>query len=183
MGTTIPPCWQAFLNSRTIRSRSAGVASIETRSLSCRLTSQAPISPRRDAISVGRMVRRTASPKGSRPRLPKVPNPKENLCSGLGWYFVLLMDSLFAFAVTLSGLRWIQSRRRRRHLPYQTVFCLLMQILNLVEFLFRFRRLSEGLVQAPELVMSVGQCGIESHSTKKSGLGFFVVFLLHVDRA
>src|ERR1019366_7960983 len=74
-----------FFELATIRSRSAGVASIGTRSLSCRLTPQAPISPRTDAISVGGMVRRTGSPKGSRPRLPKVHNPKENLCSGLGW--------------------------------------------------------------------------------------------------
>src|SRR5580658_7468233 len=90
MGTTMLLSWQAFLNSRTMRSRSAGVASIGTRSLSCRFTPQAPISPSTFTISLGGKVGRTASPKGSRPRLPSVHNPKENLCSGFGWYGPLL---------------------------------------------------------------------------------------------
>src|SRR5271165_1691239 len=86
MGTHMPCSLQAALNSRTMRSRSAGVASMGTRSLSCRLTPQAPSSPRMATISFGGMVGRTASPKGSRPRLPRVQRPKENLCSGRGLY-------------------------------------------------------------------------------------------------
>src|SRR5271169_4089556 len=114
-----------------MRSRSAAEASIGTRSLSCRLTPQAPISPRTEAISVGGMVRRTASPNGSRPRLPSVHNPNENLCSGLGSYRspALFIDFPFAFTVTLSDLRWIQGRGGRGRLPHQTVLCLLVQFL------------------------------------------------------
>src|SRR5260370_39352670 len=91
MGTTMPLSLQAFLNSRTIASRSASFASIGTRSLSCKLTPQAPISPRMAAISVGGSVGRTTSPKGSRPRLPSVHSPKENLSAGFGWYALLAL--------------------------------------------------------------------------------------------
>src|ERR1017187_4953983 len=133
-----------------MRSRSAGVASIGTRSLSCRFTPQAPISPSTDAISLGGMVRRTASPNGARPRLPSVHNPKENFCSGLGWLvpFDLLMDSSFVFAVTLSSLRWIQRRRRRRNLADQAVLRIFVQLLYFVQFLFRVCRFAFGLIQA-----------------------------------
>ena len=41
------------MNSRTIRSRSAGVASRGTRSLSCRLTPYAPSSPSFSTMSLG----------------------------------------------------------------------------------------------------------------------------------
>src|SRR5689334_20743585 len=72
------------LNSRTIRSRSAGVASIGTRSLSWRLTPHAPTSASIRTASHGDSTGRTTSPKGSRPRLHTVHRPKENLCSGRG---------------------------------------------------------------------------------------------------
>src|SRR5882672_8440409 len=67
-----------------MRSRSAGVASIGTRSLSWRFTPMAPDSANSFTASTGESVGRTASPKGSRPRLPTVQRPKVNLCSGLG---------------------------------------------------------------------------------------------------
>src|SRR5579863_7082030 len=95
MGTTTPLCLQAFLNLQTILSRSAAVASIGTRSLSWRFTPQAPISPSTLTISVGGNGGRTKSPKGSRPRFPSVHSPKENLCSGLGWYEPLLFVMTF----------------------------------------------------------------------------------------
>src|SRR5579871_2090615 len=99
MGTTTPLSLQAARKSRTILSRSLGVASMGTRSLSWRFTPHAPISPSTATISLGGNVGRTASPKGSRPRLPSVHRPKENLCSGLGSYvpFFLLIASFLDF--------------------------------------------------------------------------------------
>src|SRR4029453_16270574 len=67
-----------------MRSRSCGLASMGTRSLSCRLTPQAPTSPSMATASTGDSVGRTASPHGSRPRVLTVQRPKENLCSGGG---------------------------------------------------------------------------------------------------
>src|SRR3954468_1824289 len=85
------PCWpHAALNSRTMRSRSAAEASIGTRSLSCRLTPQAPSSASMRTASTGGSGTRTASPKGSRPRLPTVQRPKENLSSLRGVYSVVI---------------------------------------------------------------------------------------------
>src|ERR1700687_4577354 len=104
MGTTIPFSLQAFLNSVTIRSRSAQVVSIGTRSLSCRLTPQAPTSASMATMSTGEMTCRTKSPNGSRPRFPTVHNPKENLCSGFGWYRPLVVMELPPQRV-LSGTR------------------------------------------------------------------------------
>src|SRR6516165_3199093 len=86
MGTVMPCCLHAALNSRTIRSRSAGVASMGTRSLSWRFTPHAPTSASMATMSLGGTVGRTASPNGSRPRLPTVHKPNENLCSGRGSY-------------------------------------------------------------------------------------------------
>src|SRR4030095_3316354 len=80
----MPVCSHTFLNSRTMRSRSEGVASIGTRSLSCRLTPHAPASASNATASSGGTASRTASPNGSRPRLPTVQRPNENLCSGRG---------------------------------------------------------------------------------------------------
>ncbi len=69
-----------------MRSRSAGVASIGTRSLSWRFTPHAPTSASSATASTGGSGSRTASPNGSRPRLPTVQRPNENLCSGRGAY-------------------------------------------------------------------------------------------------
>ena len=73
--------WLAGLleTQRTMQSRSAGVASMGTRSLSCRLTPQAPTSASIETISIGEICGRTKSPKGSRPRLPTVHKPKGKL--------------------------------------------------------------------------------------------------------
>src|SRR5687767_15205441 len=71
-------------NSPTMRSRSAGVASIGTRSLSWKLTPQAPRSASRRTASHGSSAGRTNSPNGSRPRLPTVQRPKVNLSAGVG---------------------------------------------------------------------------------------------------
>ena len=81
-----PLASQAALNSLTIRSRSAGVASMGTRSLSCRLTPHAPTSASNFTASTGASGGRTSAPNGSRPRLLTVHRPKENLCSGRGEY-------------------------------------------------------------------------------------------------
>jgi hypothetical protein len=56
------------------------------RSLSWKLTPQAPTSASRCTNSTGDLLARTASPKGSRPTLPTVHRPKVNLCSGFGSY-------------------------------------------------------------------------------------------------
>src|SRR5438552_7000099 len=74
------------MNSLTIRSRSNSDAPIGTRSLSCRFTPQAPTSARSATASTGGSGSRTTSPNGSRPRLPTVHRPNENLCSGFGVY-------------------------------------------------------------------------------------------------
>ena len=69
-----------------MRSRSEGVASIGTRSLSWRFTPHAPTSASSATASTGGSGSRTTSPKGSRPRLPTVQRPNENLSSGRGAY-------------------------------------------------------------------------------------------------
>src|SRR5262245_38140542 len=76
-----------------MRSRSDGEASIGTRSLSCRLTPQAPASASSATASSGGSGSRTASPNGSRPRLPTVQRPNENLCSGRGTNASDMVDS------------------------------------------------------------------------------------------
>src|SRR2546425_2426030 len=86
IGTTMPWRSQAHVNSLTMRSRSEGVASIGTRSLSCRLTPHAPTSPSIATAAAGASASRTTSPNGSRPRLPTVHSPNENLSSGRGVY-------------------------------------------------------------------------------------------------
>src|ERR1022692_193123 len=93
------------------------------------------------------------------------------------------MDSSFFFAVTLSSLRWIQRRRRRRNLADQAVLRIFVQLLYFVQFLFRVCRFAFGLIQAAYLVVGIGQGGIECHGVQKRRLGLFIVFLLHVDRA
>src|SRR5262252_138056 len=70
----------------TMRSRSEDVASIGTRSLSCRFTPHAPTSASSFTASTGGSGGRTSEPNGSRPRLATVQRPKENLCSGRGAY-------------------------------------------------------------------------------------------------
>src|SRR3954468_14515525 len=81
----------AALKSLTMRSRADGDASIGTRSLSCRFTPQAPTSARSATASTGGKASRTTSPNGSRPRLPTVQRPNENLCSGRGSYRSAMM--------------------------------------------------------------------------------------------
>src|SRR5580704_9920937 len=68
----------------TMESRSAGLESIGTRSLSWRFTPHAPASASMATISVGGNGGRTKSPNGSRPRLPTVQSPKVNLSSWRG---------------------------------------------------------------------------------------------------
>ena len=84
IGTTSPWSPHACRKSRTMRSRLAAVASMGTRSLSCRFTPQAPTSPSSATSSPGVSRGRTGSPKGSRPGLPTVHRPNENLCSARG---------------------------------------------------------------------------------------------------
>ena len=67
-----------------MRSRSAADASIGTRSLSCRLTPYAPISPACGPHSRGSSTGRVGKPNGSAPRLPTVQRPKVNLSAGVG---------------------------------------------------------------------------------------------------
>src|SRR5436190_502250 len=74
-----------------MRSRSAGVASMGTRSLSWRFTPQAPTSASSFTASTGGSGGRTSEPNGSRPRFATVQRPKENLCSGRGTYESALM--------------------------------------------------------------------------------------------
>jgi hypothetical protein len=74
MGTTMPLPSQAALNERTMRSPSATVASIGTRSLSCKLTPHAPTSASMETISIGGNMRahsvakRVASAVADRPQ-------------------------------------------------------------------------------------------------------------------
>src|ERR1700737_1691923 len=71
-----------FLNSKTIRFHSAGVTSIGTRSLSCKLTPHAPALPRRAGILIP-----PEAPEAHKisewitPAIATVHRP-ENLCSG-----------------------------------------------------------------------------------------------------
>src|SRR5215467_5589293 len=146
-----------------MRSRSDGVASIGTRSLSCRFTPQAPTSASIETTSTGEMCGRVTSPNGSRPRLASVHNPKENLCSGFGLYdpFLLVMKaytcSFFYDRILLSGLicnlpptvqtrdppligplrLWrVQRRRRRGHFAHHV-------LIRLVGFLAKFANLGK----------------------------------------
>src|SRR5579862_7395866 len=64
-----------------------------TRSLSWRLTPQAPTSASIATMSFGAITGRTKSPKGSRPRFPTVHRPNVNLCSGFGSNVFLDMDA------------------------------------------------------------------------------------------
>src|SRR6266566_2085858 len=65
--------------------------------------------------STGGSVRRTASPNGSRPRLPTVQRPKVNLCSGLGVYLSsAIVRSHFLLCISLSLL---PSERARHNSP------------------------------------------------------------------
>src|SRR5262245_54265565 len=93
IGTTMSWRLQARLNPATMRSRSDAAASIGTRSLSCRLTPHAPTSARSATASSGGRASRTTSPNGSRPRLPTVQRPKENLSSGRGANASGMVDS------------------------------------------------------------------------------------------
>src|SRR5262245_23258890 len=84
MGTVMPVDASAARNARTMRSRSAAVASIGTRSLSWKFTPQAPISASLCTARTGSSGGRTNSPNGSRPRFPTVHRPKVNLSAGVG---------------------------------------------------------------------------------------------------
>src|SRR5580693_963148 len=64
-------------------------------------------------MSPGEMTGRTKSPNGSRPRFPTVHNPKENLCSGFGWYRPLVVIELPPKRV-LSGKRLRTENRFHR---------------------------------------------------------------------
>src|SRR5215467_9674512 len=99
------PCrLQAALNAVTMRSRSEGVASIGTRSLSCRFTPHAPTSASSLTASTGGSGGRTSEPNGSRPRLATVQRPNENLCSGRGTYeSALISYDLIGMAGLKSG--------------------------------------------------------------------------------
>src|SRR6266446_9955689 len=119
MGTQMPLEAHAFLNSRTIWSRCDGVASMGTRSLSCRFTPQAPTSPRRSTNAAGPIDSLTASPKGSRPRFPTVHKPKENLCSGLGSYCPVFAMS--AAPLGISRLRTENAVGRPIHLAISLI--------------------------------------------------------------
>ena len=84
IGTTMPLSFRAFLKSRTMRSRSAAVASmgievvvVEVDAVRAELAQQLDGD---DRIDGGR----TNSPNGSRPRLPTVQRPNVNLSQGFG---------------------------------------------------------------------------------------------------
>src|SRR5262245_31900049 len=66
-----------------MRSRSGAGVPYGTRSSSCRLTPQAPISASRCTVWTGSRGGRVGSPKGSRPGLPTVHSPKVNLGSAI----------------------------------------------------------------------------------------------------
>ena len=58
-----------------------------------------------------------------------------------------------------------------------------MQFLNFVQFFLCLRRLSDGLIKAPQLVVGVGLGRIERYCAEKRRLRILIVFLLHVDCA
>src|SRR5215510_1404517 len=85
----------------------------------------APTSASKRTSSIGGIEGRTASPNGSRPRLPTVHKPNVNLCSGRGVYasfgifitsaFGLRSPSLFCIAV---GCSILHDRCEDRNLAY-----------------------------------------------------------------
>jgi len=76
MPTPSPVSSSAARKRETIRSSSAAEVPHGTRSLSCRLTPQAPSSASLCTESTGSSGARVGSPKGSRPGLPTVHSPK-----------------------------------------------------------------------------------------------------------
>lgn len=109
------------VNSRTIPSRAALVASLGTRSLSCKWTPRAPVA-RRAAISSGGRVGRTKSSKGSRPRFYHRPEPQGKTgrlflvgrkeCS---WSGILLVGLTFNNAFVKS--KWVSVRAGTSECP------------------------------------------------------------------
>src|SRR6266850_5172842 len=69
--------------------------------------------------ATGGSVGRTASPNGSRPRLPTVQRPKVNLCSGLGVYLssAIVRSSLSLDWSEASGARQVLSLGPRASRP------------------------------------------------------------------
>ena len=82
-----------------MRSRSAGDASMGTRSLSCRLTPYAPISPSLRTASSGSSTGRVGRPNGSPPRWPTVQRPKVNLSAGVGTNALVMERESGAYTV------------------------------------------------------------------------------------
>ena len=86
IGTVSPVSSSTWRKRPTIRSRSAALASIGTKSLSCRLTPIAPKSASRRTVSAGSTGARVGSPNGSRPVWPTVHSPNVKRSAGEGAY-------------------------------------------------------------------------------------------------